>query len=370
MFNIDYLFDSTRFNGVVLLLDNNLKVLKVNDYFLTLQGYARDEVVNNSILNFILPTDKSIFFDIAYSTAVSKEFISQMYHKNGAFRFLSFTVIKFKEYSILFGSPEKKEFTSYHYDNTVKPTLENQCILTSVLDITDIFRGNQTLGCFIDVFPSDVWVKDKLGRYVYVNSAFTAHTGHTLLDIKGKDDYEIFPKKVALEFATSDKIAIKNKQKIDYTFEVKDEKLLTWTAVSKIPLYNKNKTLIGILGYSVDVSEFKQIEQKQKGLINSYKRSINTYFDIAFSYSNKGIVGSIFGKEITENNLGDYKVEISRVFNLVENKSLKNDIEELKNQNIITVNLNVFDKLYSFSFVSIELNQEYNIYVMGKRAEE
>lgn len=370
MFDTNYLFDSSKFNGVVLLLDNKWNIVKVNDYFLTLQGYERKEVENNSILNFILPTDKSIYFDMEYSTQVTKEFVSQMYHKNGSFRFFSFTAVRFEEYSILFGSPEKKKFKGYYFDNTQKAVLPEEFIVTTALDVTEIFKGNKSLSSFIDIFPSDIWVKDKLGRYIYVNSIFESHTGHTLIEVRGKDDFKIFPKKVATEFTSSDQIAIKSRKKINYIFESKDENLLRWTSVSKIPLYNSNNTYIGILGYSIDITEFKNIEQKQKCTINNYRKSINTYFDIAFSYSKKGMIGSIFGSKITEANLNDFKSEISNVFNLINNNVLKKGVDSLENKELFMLEMVVFDTLYKFTFIHTELSQEYDVYVMGKQVEE
>lgn len=369
MFDINYLFDSKKYNGVVILLDNNSNIVKVNDYFSSLQGYENDELEGKSILDFILPTDKSIFFDISYSTEPTKEFICQMYHKNGAFRFFSFTVVKFTDYSVLFGSPEKKEFMSYHYDNTKKPDINEDRIFTSFLDVTDLFNENKTMGKFIDIFPSDIWVKDRLGRYIYINKAFESHTGHSLADVKGKDDYQLFPKEIALEFLSSDKIAIKSKKKIDYTFEVKDENLLSWTSVSKIPLYNANGTYIGILGYSVDISEFKHVEIQQKSLVNDYRTCVNTFFDIAFSYSTKGVVGAILGNEITEANLNDYKIEIKKAFNISENNKVKEAVKNAKNKMLSTIELEVFSNKYNFSLIVVNKLQEYNIYVVGNRIE-
>ncbi len=370
MFDVDYLFDTTNFNGVVLLLNDDLKIVRVNDYFLTLQGYEKEDVEYVSILDFILPTDKSIFFDISYSKEITKDFICQIYHKNGAFRFFSFTVIKFSDYSVMFGSPEKKEFMSYHYDNKVKTNLDEEVVLANLLDITDLFKENKTMGRFMDLFPSDIWVKDRLGRYVYVNSTFEVHTSNLLSDIIGKDDYQIFPKDIALEFSSSDQIAIKNRKKIDYTFEVKDESLLAWTSVSKIPLFNSNGTYIGIIGYSVDVSEFKNVEEKLKIIINNYRTCANEYFDIAFNFSSSGQVGKLYGKDITEDNLSEFKVEIVSVFDPKSNSLVSDCLLTLNAQKQVSSKISILGNNYTFTFIKVDENQEYNVNVFGKRLEE
>lgn len=316
MFDIEYFFKESSFQGVIILIDHNLKITRVNERFLSLQGYSQKELIGKSIIDIVTPSDKTVFFDMAYTNEISKEFSCQMYHRSGAFRHFSFTMFRFKDYNLFLGKAEKKEFFSYKYDNISDVVVNTVLEESDSLDIKDLFAENSATGLILNIFPSDIWIKDRLGKYVFINRAFTNHTGYKPNQVVGKDDFEVFPKGVALEFAKSDQIAIKSKKKIDYSFENTDENFITWAEVSKIPLFNKNGLYIGIVGYSNDISEFKSIEFNLKNTIQKYHVVASLFFDLAFEISVDGVISSVYGKMIDENNLAEMQDLLSNVFSM------------------------------------------------------
>ena len=84
MFDAEYLFKDKNFKGVVILLDKNMRMLRINENFVKLQGFTEKELLGKAITDIVVPEDKPIFFDNAYTIELSKEFTIQMYHENGA----------------------------------------------------------------------------------------------------------------------------------------------------------------------------------------------------------------------------------------------------------------------------------------------
>jgi PAS domain S-box-containing protein len=369
MFDIDYLFDKDKFQGVVLLLNKNLVIQKVNQRFLMLQGYTEDDILDTSILDIVLPTDKSTFFDVTYSLDLKKEFVCQIYHKSGAFRFYSFTAVKLKDYIILFGNAEKKEFHSYHYDNK-EQLLRNEIVaFDNVDDISQVLKQNDTVIRFLDIFPSDVWVKDKIGRYIYCNKAFEKHTGHTLGKIKGKDDFQLFSKAIATEFTSSDKITIKNKKEVSYVFETKEDNLPIYTTVTKIPIFNQENDYIGMVSYSTDITEFKNIEIKLRKRLASFKKCVDHFYDYAFSLSKSSEVHSLHGKLVNEDNFQSIKKQLHSLFNIELYSEFREDLILLDQGKTIMKELLIKDEKILFHLLLVKDEEETNILFLGNKSE-
>ena len=263
MNSTELFFDDRKYTGVAILLQKDFTIIKANELFLSLSGYSTDEITKLKFIDMIVSKEKSFFLDVLYNNIITQDITVQLYHKTGAYRFFSLVVLTFDTYFMVIGNEIRREFKSY--DNLeIKENLELIQSIFQSLEINDIkeyFSGeNKPLDFVLDILPLDVWVKDKYHKYIYVNETFTEHTGHKKDAIIGKSDYEIFEKEIADEFVTSDVTTINSKTKMNYVFESKSDKLLTWTDVTKIPLFNKNGVYIGIIGFSIDITSSKIIE--------------------------------------------------------------------------------------------------------------
>lgn len=275
MIDVAYMLEPGSFDGVVIILDKTLNILKTNQEFLKLQGYKNTDLHMKPFIDIIVPEDKSLFFDASYTTDNSKEFTIQCYHKQGAFRYYTFNMIKFNEYKILFGKAIKKEFDSFQYVEDSSNYLEKAFSKLDVDDISELLvKEDKNLSMFLSFFPMDIWIKDRYNRYVFVNETHTVHTGHTLDDVYLRDDYQLFPKEIAKGFISSDQEAITTGKKVTFSFYSSLDNLLTWSNVIKIPLYNTNQKYIGLLGFAIDVSELKLVEDRLNNILEKYEYSM------------------------------------------------------------------------------------------------
>lgn len=327
MNDITGLFTNNGFQGIVVLIDDVLNIIKVNTNFETLLGYQQD-VVNQPFTNFILPDEKSSFFDLLYNQEEHLPKVIRLYHSSGAYRYFSITVYSFKDSKILFGKPIDRDFKINKYykgepDGEIK-------ISTSSIEAKNIFNllevDNPLLTHILNVIPFDVWIKDLHGRYVFVNNSFQKSTGLNLENILRKEDYEIFDKAIAKRFVDSDYIAIESKKPLRYVFELEGEKFPTFTDVMKLPLFNDDGDYIGLFSFAVDVTETKQLQNQFSTQLLNIDHALSYYDGIIFETDYIGNTYFIYGsliQHLPKKNLKD--INMYEIFELlgVEVRSIK-----------------------------------------------
>lgn len=123
-------------------------------------------------------------------------------------------------------------------------------------------RNHNLLKAVFEGTSDSIFVKDTAGRYLMINSAAAKHLGTSLDEIKGKDDYDLFPEKSALKIREIDKELIKTgkSQTYETSRRVGNEKLTFST--TKSPFYDHEGKIAGVVGISRDISEKKKAEEK------------------------------------------------------------------------------------------------------------
>lgn len=106
----------------------------------------------------------------------------------------------------------------------------------------------------MDHLPGFAWMKDRKGRYVYVNKPVTKIPAYKK-GWRGKTDYEIWPVHVATEFSFNDQKVIQTGQVLQtvecYTVGAEPHYVL----VSKFPIRNPKGTVVSVGGISIDIRE-------------------------------------------------------------------------------------------------------------------
>ena len=117
----------------------------------------------------------------------------------------------------------------------------------------------------LDTLPNSIYLKDLQGRYVWLNKASIQQLEYKHLifeSIVNKTDFDVFPEVNAAEFAKNDKKVIETKKGICIEEEVilpNGQKLIELSF--KEPLYNGHSSIIGVLGYTIDITEIKRKEE-------------------------------------------------------------------------------------------------------------
>ena len=120
----------------------------------------------------------------------------------------------------------------------------------------------------IHAMPDLVWLKDKEGTYLTCNSRFESFFGSKKHEIVGKTDYDFVDKATADMFSENDfKVMYSEEMHINeewITFAHDGHKELLET--TKMPIYDDNHILLGVLGIGHDITKRKQTEEMLRKL--------------------------------------------------------------------------------------------------------
>jgi len=169
------------------------------------------------------------------------------------------------------GSPmfdENGQFTGYRgvdKDNTARKIAEKKLAQERIL-----------LRTLIDNIPDAIFIKDVSLRKILANPADLANIGKTGEEVLGKTDNEVFPANIAEKLMADDHFVIKNGQPI-----INREELLVnsqgesrWLLTSKLPLFDENGKVTGLVGIGRDFTDRKLNEEKLRQSEEKY----STYF--------------------------------------------------------------------------------------------
>jgi PAS domain S-box-containing protein len=128
---------------------------------------------------------------------------------------------------------------------------------------TELRESKSLLQTVIDTAPVRVFWKDRALNYMGCNPAFATDAGKTSPDeLIGKDDFQMAWTDRAAMYRDDDQRIIESGiPKIGY-----DEPITTpdgrigWIRTSKVPLVNREKNIIGLLGIYEDITEQRQAE--------------------------------------------------------------------------------------------------------------
>ncbi len=105
--------------------------------------------------------------------------------------------------------------------------------------------------CVDDVL---VWIKDRSGRYRWVNRAFLindslARGASEARDVLGKTDFDLSPAFLAEQFRLDDEYVLSGKRIVDRIEQVgQPDGNFVWNITNKIPLFDLSGTVVGTAG--------------------------------------------------------------------------------------------------------------------------
>lgn len=132
-------------------------------------------------------------------------------------------------------------------------------------------ESRSLLHTILENVPIRVFWKDIDSNYLGCNTAFARSAGCSQPeDLLGKSDFQMCWKDQAEEFRYDDKRVIDSEiPKIGTEKElITPDGQTTWVRTSKVPLYDKGKKIIGMLGIDEDISDQKK-EEKEKAKLEA-----------------------------------------------------------------------------------------------------
>ena len=115
----------------------------------------------------------------------------------------------------------------------------------------------------VETLPQMILCKDLEGRFIFANRRFCAELGTTLDEVRGKTDYDFFPRELAEKYRADDHRVLESRAVIDVVerhVTPKGETLYVQTM--KTPLLGPDGEPIGIQGIFWDVTERMRAEER------------------------------------------------------------------------------------------------------------
>ena len=120
------------------------------------------------------------------------------------------------------------------------------------------------LRTLIDSLPDRIFIKDRQSRFLVNNLTHVQVMGATGQDeVLGKTDLDIFPAEYARHYYADDQALMESGQPLDreeMTVNLKTNRT-HWLQTTKVPLRDKQGTVVGLMGISRDITDRKQAEE-------------------------------------------------------------------------------------------------------------
>jgi PAS domain S-box-containing protein len=125
-------------------------------------------------------------------------------------------------------------------------------------------REHELLKTLMDNIPDSVYFKDNQNRFVLVNKAKAAHSNVKPEEMIGKTDFDFFPQEQAQRILDDDNAIIRSGQRIINKLEclVRNDGSEQLVSETKIPRYNEDGDIIGTMGITRDITDWKHSEDE------------------------------------------------------------------------------------------------------------
>ncbi len=226
---------------------NEGRFTDVNDAFLKMLGYTREEVIGKSSAELnIFPQQEK------------QQELAQQLETNGRITNAEL-LVRSKAGELLHGlfSGEVIDIQGKPFFLTVMiDQTENKTALEALKEKTLLLSN-----LLISV-PDIIFFKDKQGVYLGCNPEFARVVGRDIADIIGFSDYDFFNKEIAEFFMEQDRMMMESgapRHNDEWITYPDGRRILIDTY--KAPLHDVDGVAIGILGVSRDITERKRIEE-------------------------------------------------------------------------------------------------------------
>ncbi|HUV03111.1 MAG TPA: PAS domain-containing protein [Desulfobacteria bacterium] len=140
----------------------------------------------------------------------------------------------------------------------------------------EILARDREQQVILDSVPVSIFHIDSDGTFVHVNEVLAERYGLKPKDFKGKSSRDLFPK-VAEEYIKSDKEVIESGEpQIGAIRKIKTPQGVRWVRLDKVPLKDAEGNVTGIIGFELDITRLKRIEEKLQEREREYQTVLDT----------------------------------------------------------------------------------------------
>jgi PAS domain S-box-containing protein len=157
------------------------------------------------------------------------------------------------------------------------------------------YHAQQMFQLVLDNIPQRVFWKDRNFRYLGCNKPFARDAGFdSPSDLIGKNDFELSWKDTAPLYRADDHHVMESDSpKLNYEEQQhKPDGTVLWLRTSKVPLHDRDSTVIGVLGTYEDFTQHKQVEEALRASEQRFRAVTESTIDAIISVSSRGVIVS------------------------------------------------------------------------------
>ena len=247
------LFESTTDGTIVL--DARGEILDVNNRVSELFGLNKEQLIGKNFLTMDLLTPESLPIVVKQFGDLLSDRKTKRHETN----------IKDQNGNIL--NVELSSFFLVKKDDQV----DNFVVI--IRDISDrkqteikLAREHNLLQTLMDNIPDSIYFKDENNCFIMVNKAKASHYNVNPEDMIGKTDFDFLTEEQAKKAFEDDQEILKTGKYIVNKVEKLSDQTgaARWVSVTKVPRYDKEGNIIGTVGISRDITEWKKLEELHK----------------------------------------------------------------------------------------------------------
>ena len=122
-------------------------------------------------------------------------------------------------------------------------------------------ESEERLQAILDNSPALIYVKDTQGRYILVNQWYETLFHIAAQEVKGKTDYDLFPKEMAEIYRANDRSVLEAKTALEWEEIIPhDDGIHTYLSI-KFPLYDATGFAYAVCGIATDITKRKRAEE-------------------------------------------------------------------------------------------------------------
>lgn len=181
----------------------------------------------------------------------------------------------------------------------------------------------------LDSVPAWIFYKDRENRFIKVNKTYADIVGLPKDRLEGKKISDLYPKKEAEKYWQDDKEVMKSGQpKLNIIESVDTKKGRLWVRTDKIPYKDEGGNIIGIIGFSVDITEnivLNTLQAEMSSIVENSEDAIigktldgivtswNKGAERLYGYLHKEIIGHSISRVIPPDRMEEFKAIMKKI---------------------------------------------------------
>ncbi|MBS3773103.1 MAG: PAS domain S-box protein, partial [Candidatus Thermoplasmatota archaeon] len=242
--------------------DRDHNWILLNDAYCSFMGYSRDELLGRSDYDFFPDEEADVFWEKdeeVFETGQENVNEEKFTDKQGT----THTVIT-----------RKKAYTNEKGEQTLVGTIHDISQRKQMEQELEQLSEEQQI--LLDSTPAMIFWIDSHGRFVRVNERLAATMDMTADELAGTSLHDLYPAAQAEKYERDNcEVMESGKPKRNIEEPVDTPEGTRWVSTTKVPYRDADGNVVGVIGFSVDITEQKRAEQQ----IREQKKLARTLLD-------------------------------------------------------------------------------------------